>query len=361
MTKLSLEPFGGAKADLFYWIKQYLASKMFSLQVDDGHAIPFNQTANSDRIITASTYDELNTIVKEIRKNGMKNLGIYFAGALAFYRYVDADKKIESIKEIDTPYRDRYFTKNLDGLSPGTLKSYFVQVNSIFKFIEGQNIEGFMFNLGKTRGGRRTEVPIVEEERDPSYLTPDELKRFLAALETYPYLRENPSQTRLMMKIACFGGLRVDELVSLKTEQFSFVQNPSSLLRNDTYLRINVNGKAKKKRVVFIQTSLIQKDYDDHMKHRTCGNNLVFCNQYGERYDNRSPNEQLVRILKSIGINKSGMHTLRRSYATYLMAQGVDYASISELLGHESEEMTELYVQITRDGIRKIVKYWEDI
>jgi integrase/recombinase XerD len=361
VTKSPLEPFKNAKADLFYWIKQYLASKMFSLQIDDSYAISFNQSANSERIIATSNYDELNAVVKDIRKNGMKNYGVYYAGALAFYRYVEADKKIESIKEIDTSYRDRYFTKNSDDLSPGTLKNYFVQVNSVFKFIEELNSDGHKFSLGKTRGGRRTAVPIVEEERDPSYLTPDELKRFLAALETYPYLRENPSQTRLMMKIACFGGLRVDELVSLKAEQFSFVQNPSPLLRNDTYLRINVNGKAKKKRVVFIQMALIQRDYDDHMKHNTCGNNLVFCNQYGERYDNRSPNEQLVRILKSIGINKSGMHTLRRSYATYLMAQGVDYASISELLGHESEEMTDLYVQITRDGIRKIVKYWEDI
>ncbi|MFA6144059.1 MAG: tyrosine-type recombinase/integrase [Sulfurimonas sp.] len=361
MTKIPLEPFKNAKADLFFWVKQYLASKMFSLQIDDEYAISFNPAANSERILASGNDQELNETVKEIRKNGMKNYGVYYSGALAFYRFVEADKKIESIKEIDTSYRDRYFTKNSTGLSPGTLKNYFVQVNSIFKFIEEQNEDGFKFSLGKTRSGRRTAVPIVDEERNPSYLTPDEFKQFLDALETYPYLRENPSQTRLMMKIACFGGLRVDELVSLKTEQFSFVQNPSPLLQNDTYLRINVNGKAKKKRTVFIQMSLIQNDYDDHMKHRTCGNDLIFCNHYGERYDNRSPNEQLVRILKSIGINKSGMHTLRRSYATFLMAREVDYATISELLGHESEDMTDLYVQITKDGLRKIVKYWENI
>jgi integrase/recombinase XerD len=361
VTKLPLEPFQNAKADLFFWVKQYLASKMFSLQIDDGYAISFNPTANSERILASSNYQELNETVKEIRKNGMKNYGVYYSGALAFYRFVETDKKIESIKEIDTSYRDRYFAKNADGLSSGTLKNYYVQVNSIFKYIEEQNEEGFKFSLGKTRSGRRTAVPFVDEERNPSYLTPDELKRFLDALETYPYLREDPSQSRLMMKIACFGGLRVDELVSLKTEQLSFVQNPSALLEKDTYLRINVNGKAKKKRTVFIQMSLVKRDYDDHMKHRKCGNDLLFCNAYGERYDNRSPNEQLVRILKSIGINKSGMHTLRRSYATFLMAREVDYATISELLGHESEDMTDLYVQITKDGLRKIVKYWENI
>lgn len=361
MIKLSLEPFGNAKADLFFWIKQYLAGKMFSLQIDEGYTISFNKAANSDRITAAQSYDELNSVVRDIRKNGLKNFAVYFAGALAFYRFVNADKKIESIKEINTSYRDRYFTNNPDGLSPGSLKNYFVQVNSIFKFIEEQNAEGYKFNLGKKPNGRRTADPIVEEERDPSYLTPDELKRFLDALETYPYLRENPSQSRLMMKIACFGGLRVNELVSLKTNQLSIVKNPSSLLHKDTYLRIDVNGKAMKKRIVFIQMSLIKKDYDDHMKNRKCGNDFLFCNQFGERYDNRSPNEQLVRILKSIGINKSGMHTLRRSYATYLMVKEVDYATISELLGHESEEMTELYVQITKDGLRKIVKYWENI
>lgn len=362
MIKQPLEPFQKAHADLFHWVKEYLASKMSSLQIDEGYKISFNPAANSDRIIGAANVDELTEIVRDIRKNGMKNYGVYYAGALAFYRYVEADKKIESICEIDTSYRDAYFATNPDNLSSGTLKNYFVQVNSIFKFIEERNAEGFLFNLGKTRSGRRTATPIADDERNPSYLTPDELKRFLEALERYRYLRENPSQSRLMMKVACFGGLRVDELVSLKVDQLSIVSNPSPLLQSGNYLRIDVMGKGKKRRTVFIQASLIEKDYADHMKHRTCNGSLVFCNAKNERYDNRAPNEQFVRILKSIGItDKSGMHTLRRSYATFLMANGVDYAVISELLGHESEEMTELYVQVTKDGLRKIVKYWEDI
>jgi site-specific recombinase XerD len=43
------------------------------------------------------------------------------------------------------------------------------------------------------------------------------------------------------------------------------------------------------------------------------------------------------------------------------MANNVDFAVISQLLGHESKDMTELYVQVTKNGLKKIVKYWEDI
>jgi site-specific recombinase XerD len=333
---------------------------MFSLKIDNGYAISFNQAANSDRIINATTLDELSAATKDIRRNGMKNLGIYSVALFSFYRYVEADKKIESIQEVDTTYRDRYFTTNPDELRPGTLTSYLVQVNSLFKYIGEQNSEGVTFSLGKTRSGRRTTSPIVLEERNMDFLEPDELKRFLEALENYKYLHENPAQVRLLMKIACFGGLRADEILSLKTTQLSFVDNPSPLLSNEPYLRINVVGKAKKLRTVYIKALMIKKDYEEHMKYRKCGGDLLFCNQYGERYDNRSPYEQLSRILKSIGIDKSGTHMLRRSYASYLMANNVDYAVISELLGHESEEMTDLYVKITKAGLRKIVKYWED-
>lgn len=328
--------------------------------IDRDYENSFNRQFNEQRIIDAKDDFELEEITREIRRNGMKNLGIYSVGVVTFYRYVKTNKKIESIKEIDTSFRDKYFAINPSGLSSGTLNSYFVQANSLFKFIEEYNLEEHKFNLGMTRGGRRTASPIMKEAGERPYLLPEELERFLAILETFKYRHENPAQIRLLMKLVCFGGLRTDEVISLKDSQLSRVKNPSELLPKDEFIRIEIIGKAKKRRLVFIKAALIEKDYNECAKYRTCAHGLLFCNQSGERYSNRTPYDQANRLFKAAGLDRTGMHTLRRSYATYLMAKDVDFAVISELLGHEDEEITELYVQITKDGIRKIVKYWQD-
>lgn len=344
MTKSPLEPFGNPKDDLFFWIKSYLSSRMFVLAVDDGFTISFNKTANSERIARASSYEELYEAVKDIRRNGLKNFGIYFASVLSLYRFVQGDKKIESIKEIDTEYRNGYFKKNPDNLSPGTRRSYLGQIGGLMKFIEEANEESFTFNIDNAV------TPIDDEKRDMPYLTTDELTRFFDALEKYPV------QSRVMMKIACYGALRSEELVSLKTKQITFIENPSPLIEKGLYMAIEVIGKGKKKRTTYIKAPLIQKDYDAYVLERRCSGDFIFCNQNGERYDHRSANSILSRILKAAGITKSGIQMLRRSYSALLITEGVDFASISELLGHEWEDLGELFVTLTRDGLRKIVK-----
>lgn len=362
--KSPLEPFGNAADDLLYWTKQYLAGKIDTLSVDKKFTDAFDRKARRRDVINSDSIEALDTSTKEIRRTGMKNLGIYSISLLAFCRYVKADKKIESIREIDTPYRDAYFTLNPSSLAASSLESHFTQVNSLMKFIEGHNSESYAFGLGRTRGGRRTAKPIPRPEREISYLPPEEFKRFLKTLQTYPFQSECLSQPRLMMKLVCFGGLRTEELVSLETSRLSIVRKSKtagSLLPGGKYLRIVVAGKASKERVVFIKGALIEEDYLDHLEcHKPCENDLLFCNKAGQRYNNRAPYDQAKRLLESANIHRGqyGLHMLRRSYATFLFSQGVDLAVVAELLGHSDEEITELYIQVTKDGLRKVTKYW---
>jgi site-specific recombinase XerD len=51
---------------------------------------------------------------------------------------------------------------------------------------------------------------------------------------------------------------------------------------------------------------------------------------------------------------KGGIHSLRHSYATHLLEQGVDINKIRVLLGHSSVKTTQIYIHVSREEIAKI-------
>lgn len=88
--------------------------------------------------------------------------------------------------------------------------------------------------------------------------------------------------------------------------------------------------------------------------HVRSGKALLLSSQSGQRIDHQSLYLRLKRLqersgLASLESKQIGLHTLRHSIATHLLAGGMALADIQRFLGHKSLETTQLYTHLSRE------------
>jgi integrase/recombinase XerD len=152
----------------------------------------------------------------------------------------------------------------------------------------------------------------------------------------------NPKH-RLMVSMLYGSGLRVGELVRMKIKDIDF----TSLT-----IRI-VNAKQNKDRITVFAGSLIE-GLKAMVKGRD-GNEYVFLTMNRKPYTRRTVQAIFSRALQQSGIQKrASCHTLRHSFATTLLSNGIDIRAIRDLLGHQSVKTTMIYLHVTEKTTRKI-------
>lgn len=72
---------------------------------------------------------------------------------------------------------------------------------------------------------------------------------------------------------------------------------------------------------------------------------------FDSRYSQRGVQWAVQQAAKAAKIKKDmSVHTLRHTYATHLLEDGLDIVSIKELLGHERIETTMIYLHVAKNG-----------
>lgn len=153
----------------------------------------------------------------------------------------------------------------------------------------------------------------------------------------------NNDKHRLLVSLSYGAGFRVSETINLKAKDINLEE-----------LTVHIKGaKGNKDRL----TVFPEKLRDDLRKIITLknGNDYVFESERGGKLTERTAQKVFENALKKSDIHKDAtFHSLRHSFATHLLENGVDVRYVQELLGHQNIRTTQIYTHVTNPAIRKI-------
>lgn len=186
---------------------------------------------------------------------------------------------------------------------------------------------------------RLTQIKIPYK-RFKGALTRDEVQALISAVdqEKNPALRE---RDHAMLELLYATGLRVSELLNLRPGDINFQFN---------FLR--TIGKGNKERLIPFHDYAKQKviTYMENGRMLLCSKKAcetLFVNRFGRSMSRMGFWKLLQKYARIAGIiSELSPHTLRHSFATHLLENGMDLRVLQELLGHSSISTTEIYTHI---------------
>lgn len=209
-----------------------------------------------------------------------------------------------------------------------------------------------VFNYAKNHDLYQGDNPVSkvkkpsEDNRRVRFLSHEEANLLLNELAKVSPMLHNIS----LLSLHC--GLRAGEIFNLEWTDIDFTNE--TILIKDTKSGRNRNAIMTKD----VKAMFEKMDKDFHT-------NIVFLSRKGKKTTEVS--RSFDRTIDKIGFNrgitdrrqKVVFHTLRHTYASWLVMSGVDLYTVQRLMGHSTIAMTERYSHLAPNHLKKAVSMME--
>ena len=270
------------------------------------------------------------------------------------------------------------------GLSKNTLVSYEHDIKSFLIFLNDSKVE--LFKVQQSDINSFVSFRFSKGISSSSNMRLiSSLKKFFVYLVSHNFIKKNPTENiesprkvkllphtvdiesvdkllnspdlktrfgardKAMLEILYACGLRVSELVSLKSSQVVIESN---------FLR--VMGKGSKERIIpindyaltFLKT-YIEDFRSEFMKSKKTDS--LFLSNRGLEMTRHSFWHIIKKYALQAGINNHlSPHTLRHAFATHMINNGADLRVVQLLLGHSDLSTTQLYTHIAKNELKEL-------
>lgn len=238
------------------------------------------------------------------------------------------------LKSIQTPFKD----SEEKILKISTQKRLVSGIRAFYKYLLIENI----LDNDPTE---LIELPRLDSKL-PVVLTNEEIVRMINSIDKSTY---RGAWTNLMIEVLYGAGLRISEMLNLKTTDIFKKQE-----------LIKVIGKGDKERWVplnklaFKQLDLFIKNSRSKIQPNKGCEKIIFLNQRGGKLTRIAAYQAIKEVSEKASIDKNiHPHTFRHSFATELIFAGADIMVVRELMGHASVRSTEIYTHLNTKHLKE--------
>lgn len=253
-----------------------------------------------------------------LRNYSRRTIEAYTHVALELFQFCK-----KPIRELSEEEIKKFLTNKLDhGCSSQTIALYANAINFIFREIYKQA------SFNPIRHPKRT-------HKLPEVLSREEISALLQAT--------NNIKHRTLLALAYGAGLRVSEAMNVRVCDVD--------IGGET-IRVR-QGKGKKDRISVISDKI--KEDLKKCADGKAGSAYLFESERGGKLTTATAQKVFYQCMRKAGINKpASFHSLRHSFATHLLENGVDVRYVQELLGHANIRTTQIYTHVTNPSIKNI-------
>lgn len=253
-----------------------------------------------------------------LRNYSRKTIRSYLFCLGEYFKHIKIVKKNPEIAAIK-----KYLLEKQDrGQSSQTINLHLQAIKYFYREIM-ENASPIDIKFAKTA----SKLPVV--------LSRNEIKQIIDSIENKKH--------KLLISLSYGAGLRVSEAINLKNKDINLEE-----------LTIHIKGAKGNKDRMTIFSEKIKPDICEMMATKD-KNDYLFESMRGGKLTERTAQKVFENAIKSAKIEKDAtFHSLRHSFATHLLENGVNVRYVQELLGHANIRTTQLYTKVTNPAIRNI-------
>lgn len=211
-----------------------------------------------------------------------------------------------------------------EGLDPSTVRNALMPLRVIFR----RALEDGDLAVNPTSHLR---LPAVKGRRE-RIASPEEAQRLLAAL---------PERDRALWATALYAGLRRGELMALRWEDVDLARGVIRVERAyDEKGRVHVEPKSRAGRRTVPIVGALRDVLVEQKARQGRGGGLVFGSTAETPFAPSNLWRRAQRAWKRAGLEPIGLHEARHTFASVLIAAGVNAKAITAYMGHASIQTT---------------------
>lgn len=265
--------------------------------------------------------------IKNLRAKTIKN---YQENYHKFWTYIKEYTLYNSIDEVRQEDVDGYilYLKS-KGIKETSINSYLRGLRAILNFCSNNNMCNHI----------KIHIQKADKSIKGTY-TDDELFKLLQK----PCLTNCEFTTYRNWCIINFflaTGVRVSTLVHIKIEDIDLTFDRIHLTYTKNRRSYIIPLSAQLKNVLQEYLSIREGEPQDYL----------FCNQYGEQLTTDAVKHAISKYNKSRGVNRTGLHAFRHTFAKRCVLNDVNVFVLQKLLGHTDISITREYVELYADDL----------